>query len=297
MHIALVTDELSADPQTAIELGVEWGVRHYELRGYFTDRAPLLSSYQRQRLLRLVREHDIAVTAISPGLFKIPFPANAPDTSNLGWMDDAFFASWENGCDALRQHMSELLPASIEFAQLFGARSLIAFSFNRAGAPAGSPPAGVVETLQAAAEQVQSAGLQLLIETEEGFWADTGERSAALAAAIDRPALGINWDPANSFCEGDVPFPDGYRHVRPFLRNVHFKDARRLPDGRSVFVEDGDIDWGGQIRALVNDGYDGTITVEPHLEPRVPAVRHALARLQELIAAARAATPPSEPGP
>lgn len=297
MHIALVTDELSADPQTAIELGVEWGVRHYELRGYFTDRAPLLSSYQRQRLLRLVREHDIAVTAISPGLFKIPFPANAPDTSNLGWMDGAFFASWENGCDALRQHMSELLPASIEFAQLFGARSLIAFSFNRAGAPAGSPPAGVVETLQAAAEQVQSAGLQLLIETEEGFWADTGERSAALAAAIDRPALGINWDPANSFCEGDVPFPDGYRHVRPFLRNVHFKDARRLPDGRSVFVEDGDIDWGGQIRALVNDGYDGTITVEPHLEPRVPAVRHALARLQELIAAARAATPPSEPGP
>jgi len=297
MHIALVTDELSADPQTAIELGVEWGVRHYELRGYFTDRAPLLSSYQRQRLLRLVREHDIAVTAISPGLFKIPFPANAPDTSNLGWMDDAFFASWENGCDALRQHMSELLPASIEFAQLFGARSLIAFSFNRAGAPAGSPPAGVVETLQAAAEQVQSAGLQLLIETEEGFWADTGERSAALAAAIDRPALGINWDPANSFCEGDVPFPDGYRHVRPFLRNVHFKDARRLPDGRSVFVEDGDIDWGGQIRALVNDGYDGTITVEPHLEPRVPAVRHALARLQELIAAAQAATPPSEPGP
>lgn len=288
MEIALVTDELSADPQTAIELGVEWGVRHYELRGYFTERVPAITAYQRRRLHRLAREHDVVFTAVSPGLFKFPFPADAPEASNLTWMEQGFFAAWENGRSALRRHMKDLLPASIEFAGEVGAKSIIAFSFHRAGAVGGPAPAGVIEALGTAAEQAEAAGLELLIETEEGFWADTGARTAALVSAVGCPALRVNWDPANSFCEGDTPYPEGYHHVRPLLRNVHFKDARRSDDGTAEFVEDGQVDWPGQIQALVRDGYAGSIAIEPHLEPRVPAVRRALTRLRKLIAASEA---------
>jgi sugar phosphate isomerase/epimerase len=287
MDIALVTDELSADPQTALELATEWGIRHVELRGYFTDRVPLLSAYQRQRLHRLVAGYGVTVTAISPGLFKIPYPAETPPTSNLGWMDRSFHQQWTDGHAALDHHLRELLPASIDFALEFGAGFIIAFGFHRAGAPGGPAPRGVLATLAAAAEQVHAAGLSLLVETEEGFWADTGARSAALVRAVGHPALGVNWDPANSFCEGDCPYPDGYTHVRPLMRNVHFKDARRFADGHSAFVADGEVDWPGQIHALLADGYRGSITLEPHLEPMVPAVRHALERLRALIASAR----------
>jgi sugar phosphate isomerase/epimerase len=289
MEIALVTDELSADPQTALELAVEWGIRHVELRGYFTDRVPQLSAYQYQRLKRLVADSGVTVTAISPGLFKIPFPAAAPATSNLGWMDRGMHDRWADAQAQLRHHLETLLPASIAFAQDFGARFIVAFSFHRAGQPGGPPPAGVAETLAQAAERVRAAGLTLLIETEEGFWADTGARSARLVDQVGDPGLAINWDPANSFCEGDVPFPDGYAAVRRHVRNVHFKDARRLPGGGGEFVALGEVDWKGQIKALVADGYSGGITLEPHLEPMVPAVRQALERLRGLIAAAEQA--------
>jgi sugar phosphate isomerase/epimerase len=287
MDIALVTDELSADPQTALELATEWGIRHVELRGYFTDRVPLLSAYQRQRLRRLVAAHGVTVTAISPGLFKIPYPAETPPYSNLGWMDHSFHQQWADSRAALDHHLRELLPASIDFALEFGAGFIVAFSFHRAGGPGGSAPRPVVEALAAAAEKVHAAGLTLLIETEEGFWADTGARSAALVRAVGHPALAINWDPANSFCEGDRPYPDGYSHVRTMVRNVHFKDARRFADGRCAFVADGEVDWQGQIRALIADGYRGCITLEPHLEPMLPAMRKALERLRALIAGAR----------
>jgi hypothetical protein len=42
MKICLLTDEISADPETAVELGVQWGVKDFELRGYFLDRVPSL---------------------------------------------------------------------------------------------------------------------------------------------------------------------------------------------------------------------------------------------------------------
>jgi sugar phosphate isomerase/epimerase len=287
MNIALVTDELSADPQTALELASEWGIRHVELRGYFTDRVPMLSTYQSQRLRRLIATHGVTVTAISPGLFKIPYPAETPSTSNLGWMDRSFFQHWADSRTVLDHHLRELLPASIDFALEFGAGFIIAFSFHRAGRPGGPAPRPVIDTLAAAAEKVHAAGLTLLIETEEGFWADTGARSAALLHAVGHPALALNWDPANSFCEGDCPYPDGYAYVRGFVRNVHFKDARRFADGRCAFVAEGEVDWQGQIRALIADGYEGYITLEPHLEPMVPATREALERLRGLIASAR----------
>ena len=142
----------------------------------------------------------------------------------------------------------------------------------------------MIEALRQAATRVHAAGLTLLIETEEGFWGDTGARTAALVEAVGTPGLAVNWDPANSFCEGDIPYPNGYDAVRRHIRNVHFKDAARDSDGRANFVAEGDVDWPGQITALRRDGYDGFIAIEPHLQPRVAAVRGALERLRGLLA-------------
>ena len=284
IEISLVTDELSADPRTALELGSEWGIRHYELRGFYAERAPMISRHQRHRLHQMVAEFGASITALSPGLFKIPYPPAEPAESNLGWMDRGFFVQWEAQSNALTEHMEVLLPASIEMALEFGAPFIVAFSFHRAGAAGGPAPAGVIAALRQAAARVHAAGLTLLIETEEGFWGDTGARTAALIEAVGSPGLAVNWDPANSFCEGDIPYPTGYEAVRRHIRNVHFKDAARDSEGRASFVAEGDVDWPGQIAALRRDGYDGCIAIESHLQPRVAAVRGALERLRGLLA-------------
>lgn len=278
---AIVTDELSDSPETAFELGLEWGVRHFELRGMHDARVPRLSPAQRHRLLRAIKAFDVRITAISPGLFKIPFPLETPRTSNLAWMEREFHDSWANADALMREHVERLLPESLDFAANVGAQYLIAFSFHRGGLPSGPAPAQLIDVLARAAELAHSAGISLIIENEEGHWANTGAHSAALIAATGMP-LGLNWDPANALIDGDTPFPDGYAACRHLVRNVHFKDARVYPDGKWELLAHGDVDWAGQIHALRADGYRGYVAMEPHLWPSVASVSAALSRFNSL---------------
>jgi sugar phosphate isomerase/epimerase len=286
MKISMITDEMSADPETAIELATDWGIKEFELRGFYTDRAPELSPYQKQRLRDMLEDYEARVIALSPGLFKVAYPTGHCPRSSLGWMDRPGYEAWAEAKRIVLHHLHELLPASLEYANELGARLVVVFSFHRAGAPPGMPPDEVLDCLRRAAEQASAAGLQLAIETEEGFWADTGERSAQIVRTINHPALGINWDPANSFCAGDVPYPEGYSHLRGLVRHVHFKDATRDPGGEAQFALHGEIDWAGQIQALANDGYDGFISVETHLRPKVCTAKKSFERLRALVASA-----------
>jgi len=279
---AIITDELSDSPETAFELGLEWGVRHFELRGMHDARVPRLSPTQRRRLLRAITSFDVQISAISPGLFKIPLPVEAPKSSNLAWMDREFHDTWAGADALLRDHVDRLLPESLDFASDAGAKYLIAFSFHRGGLPSGPAPGKVIDILARAAELARTANVTLIIENEESHWANTGERSAELIAATGA-SIGLNWDPANALIDGDTPWPTGYAACRHLVCNVHFKDARLHADGSWELLADGDVDWAGQVRALKADDYRGCIAVEPHLWPSVASVRGALSKLKNLI--------------
>lgn len=285
MKISIITDEISADPETAIELGTEWGVHDFELRGFFTDRAPRLSAYQKQRLKDVLIEYQARIVAVGPGLFKFAYPSPSAPRLPLGWMDLAGYENWAEAQRLHHYHLNELLPASLDYANELGAQLVIIFGFDRAGAPPGPPPDEVLNCLRLAAERASAAGLDLAIENEDGFWADTGARSAQIVRAINHPSLGINWDPGNAFFAGDEPYPAGYEEVRGLVRHVHFKDARRDSDGTLRYISEGQVEWAGQMRALSADGYDGFISIETHMRPKVAAARAALERLRALVTA------------
>ena len=62
--------------------------------------------------------------------------------------------------------------------------------------------------------------------------------------------------------------------------NVHFKDVKCHAEGHWEIVGQGDVDWSGQIAALIRDGYEGAIAAEPHLAPSVASTRNALTRIR-----------------
>ena len=283
MKISIVTDEISADLETAVELGTEWGIRDFELRGFYTDRVPNLTEYQTERLGDILATYDAKFIAISPGLFKIPYPLGSREDASLAWLDYGLYQNWRSLRDQVRYHQQELLPASLEFAKSLGVDLVLIFGFHRGGHPAGPAPDEVLEILQDAAERAAAAGVQLAIEVEDEFWADTGQRTAALMAAIDHPGLVVNWDPGNAFMAGDTPFPDGYQAVRRWVKHVHFKDAEVGPDGKRCYAVRGQIDWAGQVKALIKDGYQGHISIETHMRPKVKVAREELELVRQLI--------------
>jgi sugar phosphate isomerase/epimerase len=283
IRISAVTDEISADPETAIELGTQWGIRDFELRGYFTDRVPVFSSYQKKHLQDILQTFGARIIAIGPGLFKIPFPSKTASRASLSWLDKSEYDRWEQSQRLADYHLNELLPQSLDYANELGAQLVLIFGFDRSGAPAGEAPQELLEYLFKAAERARAANLKLLIENEAGFWADTGERTSRIIRSIDHPALGVNWDPGNAFYAGDVPYPNGFSALRGMVQHVHYKDAARNEQGMPYYCHEGKIDWDGQVRHLFKDGYDGYISIETHMTPKVAAAGVALKRLRALF--------------
>ncbi len=288
MKISIVTDEISADPETAIELGVQWGVHDFELRGFFTDRVPCFSAYQKQHLRDVLEENQARIIAVGPGLFKSACPAGRAPRLPLGWMEYGAYNNWQDARDLVEYHLNELLPRSMDYATELGAGVVVIFGFDRAGAAPGEPPEEALNYLRKAAERAAAADIRLALENEDGFWADTGARTADIIRAVNNPALAANWDPGNAFCAGDEPFPKGYGSVKGMVRHVHYKDAIRAPDGAITQVVCGQIDWAGQIAALAADGYNGFISVETHMKRKVESARLSICRLRGLGEAAQA---------
>ncbi len=283
MQISLITDELSADLETAIEIGASWGIRDFELRTVGNHRVPKLPGYQKSRLKELLEEYQARVIAISPGLFKCPFPGQSRSRFSIQAMDHSLYQQWRSANDLVRFHREELLPASLEYAVEIGARIVVIFSFQREIPSSESMPDEIIEIMVDAALQAEHLGLQLAVEVENGFWADSGQHTFDLLSRVDRPGLGVNWDPGNAFEAGDIPYPTGYQAIRKYLKHLHFKDVQCLDHGKYEYAIQGEIDWAGQIKALVNDGYAGHISIETHMRPKVRSAELALQRLRHLV--------------
>lgn len=294
MQIALVTDEVSADLDTALELARSWEIERIELRGVGEGRYPRVGDALRALTPRLVAEYGVSVAALSPGLFKIPYGDPDGPVAFYQWATSERHRGVASAQALLEDHLERLLPECIEAALELSCPIISCFTLMPAG-PAlhremlgvsDDPPPGIVEAIREAGRRCAAAGLVLAVENEMTCWGATAARTAEIVRAVGEPNVGITWDPANAYLAGETtPFPDAYRAVADLVRLVHFKDVRRDPDsGRRQFCVDGEIDWAGQLAALRADGYDGTISIETHMRPKVAPSEALARRLRALLA-------------
>jgi sugar phosphate isomerase/epimerase len=285
MKISVVTDEVSSDPETALEILSSWGVRAVELRGIDAARFPEISDYWQVRLPQLLDEFGMRVVAISPGLFQVrPPTAESPRMAFSRIGDMRQVREMLDNRAALDHHMNKLLPASIEAALRLGAESIICFSFGRLDHTESDLVSDeVIQIMRYAADKVAAAGLTLNIEVSE-----LSRRTADIVRRVDHPALGINWDPGAAFQGGeDVPYPEGFEQYRAHIRHVHFKDVALDPlTGARIVTVDGIIDWPAALAALHADGFNGYISVETHRRPKIASTYRMLDRLRALVAEA-----------
>jgi sugar phosphate isomerase/epimerase len=173
------------------------------------------------------------------------------------------------------------LPAAINAAQKLGAETIICFTFARLDHTEGDfASEEVIQVMRYATEKVAAAGLTLNMEVSE-----LTQRSADVCRRVNHPALGINWDPGNAFIGGeDRPFPDGFELARPYIKHVHFKDGATDPKtGKRAWVVDGTIDWQGAFAALKQDGFQGYVSLETHVRPKLEYSLRLLTRLRRLL--------------
>jgi sugar phosphate isomerase/epimerase len=159
------------------------------------------------------------------------------------------------------------LDRALQLAHTFDTRLIRIFSFYPPAAAPDLPPSAyrdeVLERLGRMTEGAEAADVALAHENDTDLYGDTIERCLDVLQTVDSPSLVAAFDPANFIVSGEVPYPDGYDALRPWLRHVHVKDA--LPDRTVVAVGEGEGRWRRFLERLRSDGYGGFFTLEPHL--------------------------------
>ena len=112
----------------------------------------------------------------------------------------------------------------------------------------------------------EKQGFILVLENEKGIVTDTPQRCLKTLQMVNSPALRFAWDPANFIQVGVAkPIDQGWVGLQPYIDYVHIKDAR-LADGKVTPAGEGD----GQVLELLTNlkdmEYQGTLSLEPHLQ-------------------------------
>lgn len=235
------------------------GVRHCEI---VTPADATLASLPQARALS--REHGLSITAVA-------------SLTRLNSADDP-------------GETLALLDESVEIAAGLGAPHAITYFGGHPSRPAAEAIERYASLIQPTLKRASDLGVSVLIENHfshsPGEVTNTATGCADLISAVGADNFGLNFDHCN-FAIGGQDLLTAYELLKPYIRNVHVKDARAVDpvadadyDGRIVTdlnrgeflfvpVGDGITDNEAILDRVVRDDLEVPVTVEVHVPDRM----------------------------
>jgi len=254
--LGIITDEVTEDFEQALDFIAQHSLAYCELRELWDKNIMNLSQAELTRAKEMIRKRGVRVSDIASPVFKY----NLPEMPAREEKRDTFRANFTD------QDTEDLLRRVFELARFFGTNMIRIFSYWRVDEPEKAYPY-VRDRLAKAATLAARNGMILALENEPACNIGTGKELGRIIREIHSPHLRGTWDPGNSVMLGEVPYPDGYREVRGLFSHMHFKDVKKDPrTGKLSWapVGAGSVDYRGQIKALREDNYQGTMSLETH---------------------------------
>lgn len=232
-------DEIGDDLATQLEVLASEGVRHLEFRGAWSKNILDLDAEELGRAAGLLQDHGFGVSAIASPIGKSEL--SQPRDFELGRLDRAIAAG---------QALDTTLIRVFSF-------------FIRDGKPEQHRDE-VLERMRALTERAAAAGMTLVHENEKDIYGDTGERCHEIVASINSPALRMAFDPANFVQVGVQPMVQAWPLLEAYTTHIHIKDALFTGEVRPAGEGEGAV--GELLAVLAERGYQGYLTLEPHLQ-------------------------------
>jgi len=258
-QLSVITDEISQDFEHALNVAAnEFGVGLVEIRGLWKKNIANLDEKEVAEAKRLLAKYDLKVTDIASPLFKVDWPG-APK-SKYSPTGSAYNASFTF------EQQDEVLERATAMAKAFGTNKVRMFDFWRleSDKPYRDAMDGKIREF---ADKAAKNNIILILENEYECNSGTGAEAARTLAAVPNKNFMINWDPGNAAALGEKAFPDGYAKVpKDRIGHMHLKDVEKKADGTFGWAAMGKgiIDYAEQFRAMMRDGYRGTMSLETH---------------------------------
>ncbi|MGP4043625.1 sugar phosphate isomerase/epimerase family protein [Streptomyces sp. 2A115] len=152
---------------------------------------------------------------------------------------------------------------------ILGTRYVRVMSYPNAGLDEEEWGSRVLDRMALLVRQAEQHGLVLLHENCSGWAGTRADRMLDLLDHADSPALRLLFDIGNGV-------PHGYdarallSAVIDHVAHVHVKDARTGPDGHVTYTLPGEgrSEVSACVRALLDHGYTGALSIEPHTHLR-----------------------------
>lgn len=257
LPIAAITDEFSPDLETALAPMAEIGMTGAELRVLWGKNIMDLDGGELSRARDLVAAKNMRVVSIASPLLKCVLPGAPPVDTRF--QQDVFASRHTFG------DQPGLAERAFRIAKFFDAKIIRVFSYWRSVEPS-SCFDGVVKALSGLAEAAAKEDLIIGLENEHACNIGTAAETAPVLAAVPHPNLKLVWDPANAYVGGENPFPYGFGLLPAGrIAHVHAKDCHVVehkPEWGPLGTRD--VDWKGQIAALLAAGYGGYLSLETH---------------------------------
>ena len=270
--VGVVNSEISPDVEVGVAVAADLGMSQIEIEDFWGRAAYECDDALVERTRAAVERAGLYVSAVGTQAFKVLILPPG-DVGDLAAVD-----GWD-------QHRIEL-EGGIRIAQALGSPYVRIFSCRRddmvgMGNPSPRLPdggplpddrlAGIARVLRDAGDRAEAAGVTLLVENVRSCWGNTAVNTVRILEATGHPRVKLNWDPSNDFVSGGNPFPPGYEIARPWTQHVHVKDACVVDHTTGLIawecVGRGEVDFVGQLRALIDEGFAGAVNLETHWHP------------------------------
>jgi len=181
------------------------------------------------------------------------------------------FENWLDSEESVRDEFQNL-EKCLDLAELLNSPLMRCYSFRRSEIFEAYLPR-LQEHLGAAAEICGKRGITLGIQNDARTFLGTGERTAKVISSIGNPHLRSIWDPCAALYDmenPEIPYPDGYRFLQPYIAHVMLRDVDRHKfRGSLCEVEFGEglIDYRKQIKKLQSEGFNDAVSLATHWHP------------------------------
>src|SRR5260370_19514151 len=249
IRLSAFADEISPDLDENIAALSSEKAHFLDLRGAWNTNVLDLTDHQVASINETLGAHGIGVAAIGSPIGKVPIDSSFDE--HLLHFERAIAVA-----QALRT----------PYIRIFSFYPPTAHQGDRSDNDAVNPAEyrdEVLRRLREMTARARAAGVILLHENEKGIYGDTIARCVDLLQGCDDAHFQAILDPANFIQVGQTPYPDAYEAIRPWLRDFHVQDP--TPDGSVVVAGEGASHWPELFQRLRSDGYDGFLSLEPHL--------------------------------
>lgn len=238
--LSAFADEIDSDLKAQMDVLDQHGIKFIEMRGVNGKEIVYYTLEEVREIKRKLDARGFKLSAIGSPLGKIGITDN------------------------FEPHL-ELFKHTLEVARIMDCKYIRMFSFY---IPHGEKPSKyreeVINRWKEFVKTAKGSGVVLLHENEKGIYGDTPERCADLLESLNCDYVKGIFDFAN-FVQCDVKnYPEAYELLKDHIVYLHVKDAV-FSDHHVVPVGEGDGNVEEILKELYNSGYEGFLSLEPHL--------------------------------